>query len=257
MGIQINMLKNDVSYLFAGLGKGTADAASSNFLGQYASIKNGSYGKLMKAYYSQNSNDSIKKLTQNAANNAMTSEDAKALTKVQGTTDSLKESADALLDKGKKSVFTQKDVTSKDENGIETTKKEYDVDAIYSAVNQFVKDYNSVIDAAGKVEDKSIQRSATGMVNTSIQNGRLLGKVGITLSEDGKLSLDKDSFTKADMSTVKSLFQGSGSYGYQVSAQASMINFAADHAVSKANTYTVGGTYNNAFNTGNIFNSYF
>lgn len=256
MGIQINA-KNDVSYLFAGLGKNTANAAASNFLGQYASIKNGSYGKLMKAYYGKNSNDSVNKLAQNSASNAVTSEEAKALTKVQGSSDSLKESADALLDKGNKSVFTQKDITTKDENGVETTEKGYDVTAIYNAVDKFVKDYNAVIDAAGDVDDKSVQRSATNMVNTSLQNGKLLGKVGITMSEDGKLSLDKDVFTKAEMSTVKTLFQGNGSYGYRVSAQASMINFAADHAASKANTYTVGGTFDNAFNTGNIFNSYF
>lgn len=246
MSIHINA-KNDVSYLFAGLGGGAANVASSNFLGQYASIKNGSYAKLMKAYYGKNTNDSIKGLAHNTIqnpNNTMTSEDAKAITKVQSSTDSLKESADALWMKGKKSVFEQKD-------------GKYDTDAIYSAVNQFVKDYNAVVDAAGDVEHKSIQRNATNLINSSVQNGKLLGKVGITVGEDGKLSLDQELFEKADMSTVKSLFQGNGSYGYQVSAQASMINFAADQAASKANTYTVGGTYNNAFNTGNIFNSYF
>lgn len=247
MSIHINA-KNDVSYLFSSLGSGAANVAESNFLGQYASIKNGSYAKLMKAYYGNSSNDTIKNLAQNVnknnISNTLTSEEAKAITKVQSSTDSLKESADALLEKGSKSVFVQKD-------------GRYDTDAIYSAVDQFVKDYNAVIDATGDVDNKSIQRSAANMVNASVQNGKLFGKVGITVGEDGKLSLDKDLFKKADMFTVKSLFQGNGSYGYQVSAQSSMINFAADQAASKANTYTVGGTYNNMFNAGNIFNSYF
>lgn len=259
MSIHINA-KRDVSYLFSGLGSGAANAVGTNFLGQYASIKNGSYGKLMKAYYGMNSNDSVKALAQNTMknpNNTLTSEDAKAITKVQSSTDALKESADLLLEKGSKSVLAQKDITVKDENGAETTKKGYDMDAIYSAVNQFVTDYNTVVDAAGDIENKSIQRSAANMVNASLQNGKLLSKAGITVGKDGKLSMDKDLFQKADMSTVKNLFQGAGSYGYQVSAQASMINFAADQAAAKANTYTVGGTFNNSFNTGNIFNSYF
>lgn len=243
MSIQINA-KSDVSFLFAGLGKSTAAAATSNFLGDYASIKNGSYAKLMKAYYGRNSSDALKNLAQTQikkpTSNALTGEDAKAITKVQSSTDALKESADKLLVKGNKSVFEQEDTK-----------------AAYSAVNQFMKDYNAVIDAAGDVEDKSIQRSATNMVNSSIQNGKLLGKLGITVGEDGKLSMNKDSFEESDMITAKSLFQGNGSYGYQVSAQSSMLNFAADHAASRAATYTVGGTYDNAFNTGNIFNSYF
>lgn len=260
MSIQINA-KNDVSFLFAGLGQGAASVAGSNFLSDYASIKNGSYAKLMKAYYGKNSSSALRNLAQtqikNPASNVLTGEDAEAITKVQSSTDALKESADALLLKGNKSVFEQKDITTKDENGVETTKKDYDIDAIYGAVNQFVKDYNAVMDAAGEVENKSIQRSATNMVNTSVQNGKLLGKLGITVGEGGKLSLDMDMFKKADMTTVKAVFQGNGSYGYQVSAQASMLNFAADHAASKAATYTVGGTFNNAFQTGNIFNSYF
>ena len=41
--------KPDMSFLLSSLGSGAAGVAVSNFLSDYASIKNGSYGKLMKA----------------------------------------------------------------------------------------------------------------------------------------------------------------------------------------------------------------
>lgn len=260
MGINIQA-RTDVSYLFSSLGTGAANTAGSDFLIQYASIKNGSYGKLMKAYYSETGNDAVKKLTNSTKNNkvsnAMTSEDAKNIAEVQSTTDSLKESADALLTKGSKSLFTKKDIVTKDENGVETTTKGYDTEAIYKAVNEFVTDYNKVIESVNNVETDSVINRASTMVNASIANKNMLNKIGITINEDSTLSIDKATFEKADMNTVKSMFNDTGSYGYSVSAQASLINFAADQAASKANTYTVNGTYNNAYNTGNIFNTYF
>ncbi len=253
--------KTDVSYLFSGLGNGAANVASSNFLGQYASIKNGSYAKLMKAYYSETGNDSLHKLVNNRKDTdktgRLTSEEAKNITQVQSSTDAMKESADALLVKGNKSLFAKKDIVTRDENGVETTSKGYDTAAIYKAVDAFVKDYNKVIDAVNQVEDSSVVNRTETMVRASIANKNMLNSIGITINEDSTLSLDKETFEKADMSRVKSLFNETGSYGYSVSAQASLINFSADQVASKADTYTVNGTYNNAYNTGNIFNSYF
>lgn len=233
----------------------------SNFLSDYASIKSGSYGKLMKAYYSGNSNSSssVKSLVKNRtiSKETVTKEDAKNLNKVQTTTDALKESTDALLKGGSKSVFAQKDITTKDENGVESTKKGYDVDAIYKAVNKFVNDYNSVINAVDNAGITSLTSRAQSMVNQTSYNENMLNKVGITMKDDGTLSIDKDTFMKADMNTVKGLFNGNGSYGYQISAQASLVNYAADRAASKTKTYTINGTYGSYMNSGNIFNSYF
>lgn len=260
MGINIQA-RADVSYLFSSLGTGAANTAGSDFLIQYASIKNGSYGKLMKAYYSETGNDAVKKLTNSTKNtttsSTMTSEDAKNIAEVQSTTDSLKESADALLVKGSKSLFAKKDIVTKDENGVETTTKGYDTEAIYKAVNEFVTDYNKVIESVNNVDNSSVVNRTSTMVNASIINKDMLNSIGITINEDSTLSIDKATFEKADMNRVKSLFNDTGAYGYSVSAQASLINFSADQAASKANTYTVNGTYNNAYNTGNIFNTYF
>ena len=256
-GMSINIqAKTDVSFLFSGLGNGASGVAGSNFLSDYASIKNGSYAKLMKAYYSENANDSVKTVAKNSktASTALSSEESKAYTKIQTNTDALKESADALLGK---SLFEKKDITTKDENGVENTVKDYDKNAIYDAVSSFVTDYNSVIKAVADTDDSTVSRRVTNLTNETLSNQKNLSRLGISVNLDGTLSLDKETFIKADMSKVKSLFNGNGSYAYQVSAQASLINYAADNAVTKGSAYNVNGVYSSAFNNGNLFNSYF
>ena len=49
--------KTNYSFLFSGLSSSASNALSGNWLADYASIKNGSYGKLMKAYYAKDSGD--------------------------------------------------------------------------------------------------------------------------------------------------------------------------------------------------------
>lgn len=247
--------KTNYSFLFSGLSSAASNAASSNWLSDYASIKNGSYGKLMKAYYAKDSGDS-KTAASTITKKDTTDTAKKALAKVETATDALKESADALLATGKKDLFAQKDITTKDENGVETTTKGYDTGAIYNAVNSFVKNYNSVMAAVDDVSDTTVNNRTESMGNTTIANSKQLAKIGITMKNDGTLSLDKDTFMKADMNTVKNLFQGNGSYGYRVSAQSSMINFAADHASTRSSLYTGTAGYIGTYNAGNLFSSY-
>lgn len=253
--------KQDMSFLFSSLGSGAAGVAGSNFLMDYAAIKNGSYLKLMKAYYGGSSSDSVKKAVENqttrkSTSTALTSEDTKAYNKVQTTTDTLKDSADALLATGSKSVFAQEDVVTKDENGIETKSKAYNKEAIYKAVNSFVTNYNAVIKATDATDDNNIARRTANMMNETTSNLKSLLSVGISVNSNGTLSLNKDEFMDSDMNTAKSLFNGNGSYAYKVSAQASMINYAADNAVSKGSFYSSKGSYTSNYNNGNLYNSW-
>lgn len=252
-----------MSFLFSGLGSGAAGTAGSNFLSDYASIKNGSYGKLMKAYYGGSASDSVKSMANKSTANKsssslkLTEQESKEYAKIQTSTDALKESADALLATGSKSVFNMIDITKKNEDGTETTEKGYDVESIYKAVNDFVKNYNSVINAVGETDDSTVLRRATNMVNGTIANLKSLLSMGITINDNSTLSLDKDEFMKADMSKVKTLFNGNGSYAYSVSAQASLIDYAAERVLSKGTSYTYTGSYSSNFSNGNLFSSYF
>lgn len=235
--------RTDYSYLFSSLGSSTGSSgANLNFLSDYASLKNGSYFKLMKAYYGETGK--ANELVSKKKDSTSTSKDSsESLASVQKSTDALKESADALLEKGNKSVF------KKGEDGVNT-------DEVYKAVNNFVKDYNSVISSTEESNAKSIATRSANLIASTSAYEKQLSEIGITIKDDFTLSLNEETFKKSDMKSVESLFSGAASYGYKTSAQASLINFAADTEASKANTYNYNGTYN-TYNSGNIFNSYF
>jgi hypothetical protein len=244
-----------------------------SLLSDYSSIKSGSYGKLLRQYYANQSSSSTSSTsststtstsstssstassyTSTLTSSTSTSKDStKTLSSIEKSTDNLKDSADALLKVGTKSVFQKATVTDAEGN----TTKGYDTDKIYDAVKSFVDDYNSVLTDTTDSKTSSITSNVTSLKNTTKANESLLKNVGITIDDKGKLSIDEDTFKKADMSTAKSLFNGTGSYAYQVSAKASMINYNAETEASKSNTYTNSGSYSYNYSSGDLFSSLF
>ncbi|MCR5468065.1 MAG: flagellar filament capping protein FliD [Lachnospiraceae bacterium] len=245
MALSVSGYSNTISSLFSNLSTSSkSSSASSDMLSinysDYASIKSGSYYKLLKQYYAS---DASSTTTDGSTTKKATNE------QIQTSASSLSKATDKLMATGDKSLF--KEVTKKDKDGNETTG--YDVDKIASAIQSFVDAYNDMVDKAGSSSASGITTAAASMVNYSTVNSRLLDSIGITIDSDNKLSFDKDEFEKADMSTVKSLFQGRGSYGYTVGVQASMINYAAE-SQSKM-TYSKGGTYNYSGSSNNMYSA--
>lgn len=256
MGIRINVnARQDYSYLFQSMTTSRGNSLGNlNFLSDYASIKNGSYGKLMKAYYAKDAADKVAstgKDTETKKNSISTAADsAKTLSEIEKAADAMKESADSLLVKGSKSVFRKK-------NEKATVSEEYDTDAIYKAVSGFVTDYNDLLSKTSAASSKNLQSKADTLAAVTSANAKLLSRVGITVNSDSSLSLDEEAFKKSDMGTVKNLFGTTGAYGYKVSAQASMIDYTAAKESTRSNTYTANGTYSNVYSAGNILNSFF
>lgn len=256
MGIRINVnARQDYSYLFQSMTTSRGNSLGNlNFLSDYASIKNGSYGKLMKAYYAKDAADkaaSTGKDTETKKKSISTAADsAKTLSEIEKAADAMKESADSLLVKGSKSVFRKK-------NEKATVSEEYDTDAIYKAVSGFVTDYNDLLGKTSAASSKNLQSKADTLAAVTSANAKLLSRVGITVNSDSSLSLDEEAFKKSDMGTVKNLFGTTGAYGYKVSAQASMIDYTAAKESTRSNTYTANGTYSNVYSAGNILNSFF
>ena len=256
MGIRINVnARQDYSYLFQSMTTSRGNSLGNlNFLSDYASIKNGSYGKLMKAYYAKDAADkaaSKGKDTETKKKSISTAADsAKTLSEIEKAADTMKESADSLLVKGSKSVFRKK-------NEKATVSEEYDTDAIYKAVSGFVTDYNDLLSKTSAASSKNLQSKADTLAAVTSANAKLLSRVGITVNSDSSLSLDEEVFKKSDMGTVKNLFGTTGAYGYKVSAQASMIDYTAAKESTRSNTYTANGTYSNVYSAGNILNSFF
>ena len=247
---------SSVSTLFSSLGssKSTGSGLFGINLSEYASIRSGSYGKLMRSYFSMDStkgtsksDDSTKNTIEDLATTTSTSKDStKTLAAIESDAKELTDSAKALYTRSNKNVFT------KDSGG------SYDTDKIYKAVKRFADDYNSMLDTAGKSSTNRISRSVSSMKNETSYNEKPLKEIGITVDEKtGKLSVDETTFKSADTEKIKNLFNGTGSYAYSVATKAAMTESYAKSEAAKSNTYTKNGTYNYNYNSGNIFTDMF
>ena len=121
----------DYSYLFGGTQTSSAGGAIN--LADYAAIKNGSYGKLLKAYYAK----------QDAEQAATSGDSVQKSTLMKTGADALKKSADAL---NNDELWEKKKIKKKDETtGEEIEVEDYDWDSITKAVKSF-----SIMNAAAR-----------------------------------------------------------------------------------------------------------
>ncbi len=259
----VGFSSNSISTLFSGFGASSKNSGTSSLsaltstLSDYNLIRSGSYKKLVSAYYAKTGGDAVKSAFNKQNNRTKTTvskASAETLKNVKSTAGELKDSVSALLKGGTNSVFSK--TTKTDEEGNTTT--DYDTDKIYNAVKSFVDDYNAVVKAADKSDVSGIQSKTANMINSTSRYAKSLSDIGISIDSDNyRLSINEEQFKKADMSKVKSLFNGAGSYAYNVKSQASMIEYKAGNEASKANTYTHSGYYSNAYSSGSMWDSYF
>ena len=222
-----------ISSLF-GTTSGTSQTSSFS-LSDYASIKNGSYGKLVKSYYRNEENEKTAAASEKSSAN---------LASVRSGADSLKSAADALSDP---KLWEKKKIKTKnEETGEEEEKEDYDWDAITKAVNSFADAYNGVIGSSGNSDSKDVLRNASWMVGDTEKTAKLLEKVGIEVGSDNKLTVNEDKLKEANVGTLKLLFTGHNSFADKVSSKASSISRAA---AKTAATYTKDGTWSNTLNS--------
>lgn len=216
MGINLTGLNSGMadtySTLLGGMGGSDNAGGVSSLLGDYAAIKNGSYGKMMKSYYA--------KLEKQEAEESG-EVDKKKAGKVK---DSASASAAASL---YKSASTLTSLNYDD-------RSEENIGKITDSVSAFVKDYNSLMKSAAKSENSTVKKQAESLYNSYYTNYKLFAKVGITMNSDRTLSFDEDSMKKALQdtehgkgATVKTLFGGIGSFADKAVNKASQIYRAA------------------------------
>lgn len=243
-----------ISALFAGLNNSSSGTSLSYGIDftTYNSIKNGSYSKLMRKYYSNKASESTDGATANKNTGKVQSIDIQKnnATVNRDNAASLVDSASELK---KYSLWSKVDKTDKDGN----TAKEYDTDKIVKAVSSFVKNYNSLVSSTADSSSRYVLNSASNMVNYTRVNADLLKKIGISVGSDNKLTVDEDKLKASDMAVVKSVFKDSGSFGQTISAKASTIYGNAVSQLSELstkNSYTSNGLY--SYSSGYTYNQY-
>ncbi len=219
----------DYSYLFNSAQPATTGSTFN--LSDYAAIKNGSYGKLLKAYYAKQDAEKASSGGDSVQKSAM----------MKSSADDLRKSAEALTDD---ELWEKKKIKKKDEKtGEEIEVEDYDWEKITKAVKTFVEDYNSVIEHAGDSNSNSVLRNAVWLTGITESNKNILAKIGITVGKGNKMELNEEEFKKADINPLKTLFTGHNSFADKVSMKANSISNAAAGSIG---TYKSNGTYSNA-----------
>ena len=204
MGIGLGGFNSGMTDIYSSLlGGSSSSDATSTLLTDYASIKNGSYGKMMKAYYAKTSEEEG---TSSTGSNSKTKETDGASASAARK---LYESATAM-------------------NSLDFS--EGNIDELYDKVSEYIKNYNSLITTASKSENASVKAQADALNDYTYQNYKLFAKVGITMNSDRTLSIDEDTFKKVNsktgatnVPTLKTLFQGVNSFADKSADRASKI----------------------------------
>ncbi len=226
----INNINSGIDYSVF-FGGSSSNSSTGVDLTSYMSIKNGSYRKLLKGYYGSQKQEA----------KSPVGDSGDKLTRIRSTADSLKKKAD---------VLSSDKLWATEEIEDETSGRKKEVfsnpEAIVKAVKDFADSYNQAIDAAYNSKTKSVLRSGEWLDTMTEKHGRLLNEVGITVGADGKLSVNEEELKKANITTMKSLFQGIDSYAVKVSAKAAGLSNAA---ATKEATYSADGTWIKSIST--------
>ena len=216
---------------------------SASMLSDWSSIKNGSYGKLTKAYYGKNENKNAKVSEDESDEMKKT---IKANNTLKNDATSVKSSLEAL---SKSDLYEKIDTKDADGNAV----KGYDTAKILKNVKSFVDAYNGAIKSSVDSDNNGVLRNALSMTKITNANSNLLSEIGITINEDNTLSVDESKVKGANVNDIKSLFQGGGSYADQIEARASELINQINRENNKLSNYTAAGVYNNTNGIGNIY----
>ena len=237
MSLTISSNYNLVGGLFSSSSSSSSSSTGiESLLSDYYGLKSGSTSKLLKAYYSTSDSGS-------STSKASTTEKSQ-LSATKSDSEALTDATDKLLDKSSSSIWKKVETTDEDGN----TSTDYDRDAIYSAVSSFIDSYNDLVDSGQDSSNTGVLTQVASMVTTSSSSLSTLAQVGITIGSDNHLSIDEDYFkNNADMTVAKSLFNGTGSYAYQIATKASMVNSYSTTAladITGSKLYSSDGSYN-------------
>lgn len=238
MNIKMSGLKQDYSFLFNNSNgkKNSNDIFSAINLSDYNTIKSGSYGKLLKAYYKKEDVDA-KDAASDKTTAKVESSQTKEFKEIQTEADKLRDSASKLMQKGSKSVFGEENM-----------------EKVYSAVSKFVDSFNATVKKGEESDTKAIFKEAEGLVTLAKDYEEELKNMGITMDKDNKLVVDKDVFLKADVNEVKELFNGKNSFAYLTSLRAVSMSNTAYSESNKSSLYTGEADYT-VPSAGDLFDS--
>ncbi len=210
-----------------------------NFLSDYASIKNGSYARLMKSYYG--TGQTLGSVPSSSKKSTKTSN---VLDKILEERKNPKVSknvqeANENLTKGISNLKSSVSALQSDGTYTNTENGQSAADKVVSAMKTFVSDYNNVVNSAKGSTLANKTAYVANMMGSTAANADKLEEIGIRVNARGYLELNEAKLKAADLSTVQELFSPDDMMSY-----GSMIASRVQFAGSGATTNTVDGTTN-------------
>lgn len=224
MGIGIDMgNKQNYSYLFQSLSSSGGGMGNLNFLSDYASIRNGSYGKLLKTYYAKQQDSGTETSSKESRSGSVLDRilEEKKNPKVSKEV----QEANANLTTGLSNLRNSVSALQNSKTYTDTENGQSAADKVTSAVKAYVSDYNDVLKAARGSTLTNKTAYVANMMSNTAANADKLSEIGVTVNSDGTLELNQARLKEADISKVQELFSPDNimSYGSTI---ASRVQFA-------------------------------
>lgn len=186
---------------------------NTSIFSDYASIRNGSYRRLLKAYYGGNNNSGstssgtqsrtsnvLDRVLEERKNPKLSEKTSEANSKLTAGIPTLTNTVKAL----------QKDTTYTASEDGKTSAQ----DKVVSALKNYVTEYNDVVNAAKKSTLSNKTSHIASMMKSTAENADKLKEIGISVNANGTLQFIEGQAKHADISKVQNLFSSKNSMSY-------------------------------------------
>ena len=218
----------------------------SGMVSDYNSIKNGSYGKLMKSYYKgqagstnaagksnkSNRNNTLDKLIADRKNPTLSKEATAANAKLNSSLKTLTTALSALQSKDtyKNKAANKNTAADKNENNANNSLAK-------RSLKDFVSSYNDAVKSSKKSTMNNISKNVSNMMKAAKENEDKFKELGVNINRDGTLTVNEDKLNSADDERIAELFDGDKAMSFGSKA-ASSLNRAASYTVNEENAAT-------------------
>ena len=201
-----------------------------------ASIRNGSYKKLMKSYYSQyGPKASSKSGLSSSSRSGKNILDQILEEKRHPTVSQSVSNANAALNSGVSNVKSALN-TLQNENTYSDSDGKDVGDKINDALKNYVSSYNSTVKASKQSNNSAMSAHVAEMMNATRDNALKLKEIGISINGDGTLTLDETTAKKAKSYLTKDLFSSEDTRSYGVAVSKALNG--ASYYTGRSNTTT-------------------
>ena len=229
---------NSTNSLF---GSGSSNSSSNlySLFSERASIKNGTYKRLLKSYFNSVGSDSngTSAKKNRSSNNII---DKLLKEKMYPTVSKDTQEANSNLTSGLNSLQSSVSALQKSSTYEDTENGSTAADKVVSAMKSYVTNYNNVVTASKSSTLTNKTAYVANMMSATSKNANELAEIGVTLKQDGTLQLDETKLKGADLSKVQKLFSADNiqSYGSTISSRVKFAGGSSSTSSTTNNTTT-------------------